>query len=84
MAVSTSQPNRSQTLQALLDQMASNWNIDDAVIAGTDHAYNCRCDTCLKWWVAVGPEYEDEDSEPTFGPFTKEEFLTAGGVLREG
>lgn len=45
----------------------------------SDHPYACRCDACLRWWVAVGPE--ETDHGWSFGPFSAVEFMAAGGVI---
>lgn len=34
---------------------------------GSDHSYDCRCEVCRQWWIAMGP---DGDS---YGPFTRDE-----------
>lgn len=44
------------------------------------HPYTCRCNLCLRGWVLVGPE-DLGDGEWGFGPFTREEFLAAGGEI---
>ena len=36
-------------------------NIED-LLRGSEHKYDCRCETCAKWWDMVGPEMEDEDT----------------------
>jgi hypothetical protein len=36
---------------------------------GSEHPLNCRCNTCLRWWIMVGP---DPDTKK-YGPFTNEE-----------
>jgi len=51
----------------------------EKLIVGSDHPYTCKCDVCLRWWVQVGPE--DTGDGWSFGPFTKEEYVEAGGVL---
>ena len=45
----------------------------------SDHPYGCRCDACLRWWVAVGPA--DTPQGWSFGPFSAVEYLAAGGVI---
>jgi hypothetical protein len=45
-----------------------------ALDAGSDHAYSCRCETCRRWWKAMGPADAGEDGGGAdYGPFTKEE-----------
>ncbi|MCB0106339.1 MAG: hypothetical protein KDE53_10530 [Caldilineaceae bacterium] len=51
------------------------------VIEASDHPYRCKCQKCLQWWLAVGPE--DTGLGWSFGPFTEEEFVAAGGVVPE-
>jgi hypothetical protein len=43
------------------------------VIDGTsDHDYRCNCNTCLRWWVLMGPD----GGEPgKYGPFTREQVI---------
>ena len=36
--------------------------------AGSDHKFDCDCNTCLTWWARVGPEGGEPGS---YGPFTK-------------
>jgi hypothetical protein len=56
-------------LQALLDQFAVRF---DTSVEASDHSYGCRCPKCLEWWATVGPD-EDDDGNPTWGPFTEDE-----------
>jgi len=49
-------------------------------IEASNHNYNCRCASCLQWWVSVGPE--DTGSGWSYGPFTEAEYVAAGGVVR--
>lgn len=56
--------------------------VDKEFMEATSHPGHCRCDICLKWWVQMGPD-EGPDGEPTFGPFSREEYLAAGGVIEE-
>ena len=53
--------------------------ISDEFMDATEHSYSCRCKSCIMWWVTMGPE-EGPDGW-TFGPFTEEEFLAAGGTI---
>lgn len=42
--------------------------------AGSAHSFNCRCETCRRWWKKMGPQDADENGRGTdYGPFTKEE-----------
>lgn len=41
----------------------------DILLAGSEHPYNCRCDTCKEWWKSMGP---DPDTGRC-GPWTMEE-----------
>lgn len=54
--------------------------IESDFMEASNHPGSCRCDICLEWWVQMGPD-EDSQGEPSFGPFTKEEFLAAGGTI---
>lgn len=45
----------------------------DALDAGSNHPFTCRCLTCLRWWAHCGPEWEDENMPAGYGPFTKDE-----------
>lgn len=54
--------------------------VSDDFMEATSHSGHCRCDLCLKWWVDMGPDY-DLDGELDFGPFTREEYLAAGGTI---
>lgn len=63
-----------------MKQLLSEFNINPDVVDASDHPGYCRCDKCLKWWVAVGPE-ELDNGVWSFGPFTHEEALAAGGRI---
>lgn len=40
--------------------------------AGSRHGGRCRCETCLRWWVLMGPD----GGEPgQYGPFTRAEVV---------
>lgn len=41
--------------------------------AGVLHDYRCRCVSCLRWWVLMGP---DGDEAGNYGPFSLQEVLT--------
>lgn len=73
---------RPKPLQDLLDGIAENLRAKGVNVnildVGSNHPYTCKCEVCLKWWIQVGPEIEEEDEEgnPTkwnWGPFTEEE-----------
>lgn len=66
-------------LQQAVAQMAKNAGIDDIVMEASNHNYRCRCDKCLQWWVACGPE--DNGEGWSYGPFTEAEFVAAGGKV---
>lgn len=72
--------NRNPAIQAILDQMIEQEPTLVGLLAGADHPYSCRCAQCLQYWVGVGPEEEGPD-EWGFGPFTREEFEAAGGIV---
>ena len=38
--------------------------------AGNAHPVHCTCETCKRWWQAMGPE---DDPRGPYGPFTIEE-----------
>lgn len=71
-------PEIQELIDNLIDTMGhETWEI---LHIGASHRSDCRCSMCLRYWVLVGPE-GDEHGEYTFGPFSKEEFLEAGGVI---
>lgn len=59
---------RAPNLQKMLDHLQEKMNIPNYLNEGSDHPYDCRCDTCKQWWMNVGP---DEDG--LYGPFSVEE-----------
>ena len=67
--------------QAFMDNLAKQLGIpkdvQDTLDAGSAHPFTCRCDTCRKWWKAMGPQNMDESALPSFvpdyGPFSREE-----------
>lgn len=67
-------------LQKFLQLLSSEGQADvkNVLDIASNHSYSCRCSVCLAWWVAVGPE-DLGDGEWSVGPFTKQEFLEAGG-----
>ena len=71
---------RSKAMQNVLDQMKKilkeNGDDVEALVTGSDHPHDCRCDICRRWWKSIGPEIdEDEEGNETrsYGPFTQEE-----------
>lgn len=44
--------------------------ISQDFIEASEHDFKCRCDKCLDWWVAMGPDGGEPDQ---FGPFTTDE-----------
>lgn len=42
--------------------------------AGSEHPFTCRCQTCLQWWVQMGP---DGGETGNYGPFDEEEVRDA-------
>jgi hypothetical protein len=77
-------------MQNVLDQMKKileeSGEDVEALVVGSDHPHDCRCEICLRWWKSVGPEI-DEDWEGNatynYGPFTKEEFEGLVEVIEE-
>lgn len=61
------------TIQQWIDRYATSQN------PAGDHDPACRCELCLAWWVAAGPEETEQGWE--FGPFNALEFMAAGGVI---
>lgn len=49
------------------------------IVEASSHPYDCRCASCLQWWVQIGPE--ETGNGWSFGPFTEQEFLDAGGTI---
>lgn len=39
----------------------------------SDHPYNCTCDSCLTWWISLGPEDINADGTLYFGPFPEKQ-----------
>ena len=70
--------NERTPLQQAIRDMFSD-DLDVEFMDATEHPYTCRCESCIKWWVTMGPE-EGPDGW-TFGPFTEAEFLAAGGTI---
>jgi len=70
------QASLSKLQQFVLD-LAKEHGISDDFMAASNHNYRCRCEKCLQWWVEMGPE--DDGDGWSFGPFTLEEYLAAGG-----
>jgi hypothetical protein len=60
------------------DKLKQDVGITNEFIIASNHDYKCKCDLCLRWWLAVGPEY-DEDNRPTFGPFKRITYIIHGG-----
>jgi hypothetical protein len=52
----------------LLDQMSP--RRQEVAIVASSHDYRCRCEHCLEWWAAVGPDGEEAGN---YGPFHKDE-----------
>jgi len=56
------------------DKLAKALGIDketqNILDAGNKHDLSCRCDTCKRWWQAMGPE---DDPRRPYEPFTIEE-----------
>lgn len=75
---------RTPELQRLVDSLATTMKLEtwEILDIGSSHRGDCRCAMCLRYWVLVGPE-EIDAGEWSFGPFTEEEFLAAGGVIPE-
>lgn len=40
--------------------------------AGSNHDGRCRCQTCLRWWVLMGP---DGGVPGRYGPFNRDEVV---------
>ena len=68
-------------LQQKIGAIFADLGVTEGFMAASDHAYSCKCDDCLKWWLTVGPE--DAGGGWSFGPFTQAEFEAAGGVVPE-
>jgi hypothetical protein len=46
------------------------------------HDFRCECDTCLEWWVYMGPD-PDLPLERRFGPFAEEQVISKADELGE-
>lgn len=66
-------------LQELVATLANDAGIAPEFMEASYHAYHCKCAICLQWWVRVGPE--DTGSGWSFGPFSRGEYVAAGGVV---
>lgn len=66
-------------LQQMIAQIAKDAVVLAVVMEASSHSYHCRCEKCLQWWVACGPE--DTNKGWSFGPFTEAEFVAAGGTV---
>lgn len=66
-------------LQQLIAEMARKAGVQDVVMQASSHPYHCKCESCLQWWVACGPE--DDGDHWSFGPFTQAEYEAAGGKV---
>ena len=53
----------------------------ESFMEASDHNYRCKCEKCLAWWVEIGPE--DDGDGWSFGPFSEDEFVGAGGIVPE-
>lgn len=64
--------------QAQKDALASALGISPetqrTLDVGSNHAHSCRCRTCLRWWVEMGPDGDPTDPS-AYGPFTRDEVL---------
>lgn len=63
---------KSPEMERIINELQVEFGITNSFREASDHPYNCKCDKCLKWWLAIGPD-EDENGEPDWGPFTAEE-----------
>ena len=68
----TRHPQLESFLQSLVARSDMGEPTARMLLAGSDHRYECRCETCLEWWTAVGPEYLG-DGRYGYGPFTEAE-----------
>jgi len=62
-----------------LEQIAKVYGAKSYLVFASVHKHDCKCETCLKWWVCLGPI--DRDGVWNFGPFTRQEFEDGGGVV---
>jgi hypothetical protein len=71
---------RSPQIEALLEGLRQRAAMSEPtarmLLEGSDHPYTCRCETCLAWWVALGPE-DLGDERKGYGPFTEAEIKAA-------
>ncbi len=70
----------SNPLQDFKDHLAESMGLskEDRFVLdeGSNHPFSCKCETCRKWWIAMGPQNQedvDDGAEPDYGPFTKQE-----------
>ena len=55
--------------------------LSESFMDASSHNYRCKCASCLQWWVAMGRD--DTGNGWTAGPFSDEEFNSAGGAVPE-
>jgi hypothetical protein len=71
---------RHPQIKAFLDALRERAEMADPtarmLLEGSDHPYDCRCDNCLEWWAAVGPEYLG-DGRYGYGPFSEQDIEAA-------
>jgi hypothetical protein len=60
-------------VDGFLEALFADIEIPDELREASDHEYLCRCERCLDWWVAVGPEDYTPEGAPLYGPFTADE-----------
>ena len=72
-------PARTKLQQQVRDIFAG--QISESFMEASDHNYRCKCEKCLAWWVEIGPE--DDGDGWSFGPFSEDEFVGAGGIVPE-
>ena len=72
---------RTPQIEAFLEGLRQRAGMDEPtakmLLEGSDHHYNCRCDTCLEWWVALGPE-DLGGGKRGYGPFSETEIKAFG------
>ena len=70
--------NNKKLKDLMADALGITKQEQEVLDAGSSHNYNCRCDTCLQWWIEVGPD----GGEPgEYGPFSRDEVIARATEL---
>jgi len=73
--------SQTNEIRSLLNKLMEDSQISPDFAEATSHRYGCRCDSCKQWWVKMGPTEHDVRDEWSYGPFSEEEYVAAGGKV---